>query len=191
MRWPACSASTFGSWPRWQPRGTRPVRRSASPPAQNLLEHCLGPALGRCQQRVTPVRAVRRTIGHGHALRLPSPLARSPCRRAIRSSRPHPPASRTRVHWRTRHACRSRAGLISHSDGSGTWPGIREVHGRYIPGPYACDVKPPADLATRPGSPHGSMNMRHLSWMDGRSRACVTRWREVAGLDLCHNWSRP
>jgi hypothetical protein len=42
---------------------------------------------------------------------------------------------------------------FSHSDGSGTWPGIRQVHGRYIPGPSARDVKPPADPATRPGIP--------------------------------------
>jgi hypothetical protein len=46
--------------------------------------------------------------------------------------------------------------LISHSGGSGTWPGIREVHGRYIPGPSACDVKPPADPATRPGTPRAA-----------------------------------
>jgi hypothetical protein len=43
--------------------------------------------------------------------------------------------------------------LISHSDGSGTWPGIREVHGGYIPGPSARDVKSPADPAPGPEAP--------------------------------------
>lgn len=88
---------------------------------ENFLEHRPCPALDRCQQRATPVRAVRRTIGHGHALRLPSP--RTPLAHADgQSGRCDclPRASRTRVHRRTRHACRSRATLISHSDGSGT-----------------------------------------------------------------------
>ncbi len=48
------------------------------------------------------------------------------------------------------YACRSRALLIPHTDRRGTWPGIREVHDRYIPGPSARSVKPPADPTPSP-----------------------------------------
>jgi hypothetical protein len=73
--------------------------------------------------------------------------------------------------------------LISHSDGSGTWSGIREVRGRYIPGPSARGVKPPA------GRPGPEAPPRHLVTRARLRPSLQHKLRMLTGPRS--RWSRP
>jgi hypothetical protein len=75
------------------------------------------------------------------------PLARSPCRRAIRSLRLHPPASRTRVLWRT--GKRAGAGPCLSRAATAAEPG--RVYGRSTAG--TSRVHPPATSSRPPSRP--------------------------------------
>jgi len=168
-----------------------PGKDQRAPARENLLEHCPGPPLGRCQQRATPVRAVRRTIGHGHALRLPS--SRPRVAHADRQSgrcdciRQHQGPGRIGVPGMLAGAGRAYLAQRRQRNLAGYTGGPRQVH----PG----SIRLRRQATGRPG--HPARNPPRRLVINARLRPSLQHKFRMfmnplaIGLDLCHDWSRP